>query len=73
MADRVHREDVIIFGYIDVFRNDHTSIAKQIFPHFLIFKEGEENPIEIDGSDFQNLFDEVLKVIKDYVKPENYV
>ena len=74
LAQNVSRSDVIIFGYIDIFKNDHPKIASSIVPHFLIFTKKRDNvPIEVSGADFDKLFDEILAVIEEVVKPGDHM
>lgn len=40
IAEKIYREDVIAFGYFDIFKNDHRMIPSEIAPYFLVFKEG---------------------------------
>jgi len=38
IAEKLYREDVIAFGYFDIFKNDHPIITSEILPYFLVFK-----------------------------------
>lgn len=38
---------IVSFGYIDLFKNDHEILKDKSLPYFLIFKEGNPEPIEI--------------------------
>ena len=38
IAEKLYREDVIAFGYFDIFKNDHPRITSEILPYFLVFK-----------------------------------
>ena len=37
IADKMYHLDLVRFGYMDIFKNDHKLIHNYALPHFLIF------------------------------------
>ena len=62
-AEKLYNEDIVCFGYIDVFVNDHPLIEEPIAPYFLIFESDNLKPTRVAGDKFDALFDTIYGII----------
>ena len=63
MAVNLYDEKVVSFGYLDLFANDHRLLKEYSIPHFLLFKEGYEEPFELVGEKMDKLYDFIISVV----------
>ena len=47
LAEKMYEDEIVSFGYYDLFYNDHDLLKDRALPFFLIYKEGQPEPIEL--------------------------
>ena len=58
----MYNREIVTFGYIDIFKNDHEIFQDMSLPQFMVFKEGEE-PVALEGEKMQDLYKLIIDMV----------
>lgn len=64
LAEKLYDPSQVIFGYFDIFLNDHSLIPDEMLGHFLVFQNDlQEIPISVSGENLRKLENQINNLL----------